>query len=126
MAIKAQHIDKLTKIYVELQDHFALEKLLVKTQSQEIERLNNLIDWWRGRYNDVAETITDVANGREVEVSDTREYPFSNGAKAIIQRVQDLTAEVSNLKLANDEARKTIDRLNAQIPGKPVTQVTNE
>ena len=43
-------------------------------------------------------------------------------AKALLdalKEVETLSTEVSNLKLANGEARKTIDRLNALVPREP-------
>jgi len=35
------------------------------------------------------------------------------------EAIEQLTTEVSNLKLANEEARKTIDRLSGLIPREP-------
>lgn len=37
--------------------------------------------------------------------------------EALLKENERLELEVSNLKLANEEARKTIERLNAMIPG---------
>lgn len=56
-------------------------------QQQEIARLSELVDWWRGRYNDLVETLTDAMNGKEVNTGDDREYPLSNGAKALIEEI---------------------------------------
>ncbi len=81
----------------------------IEAMTAEIQRLNGLIDWWRGRYNDVVETITDAAKGKEVDTSDNREYPFSNGAKAIIVHVHSQSAEATLLKA---EASSALVALN--------------
>lgn len=58
----------------------------------EIEQLrtenSHLINWWRDRYNDLVETLTDVTNGEKVTIDDNREFPLSNGAKALVKRIR--------------------------------------
>ena len=52
-----------------------------------------------------------MAVNLEKELTEWRDKSYRQAA--LIRR---LSSEVSNLKLANKEARKTIDRLNAMIP----------
>ncbi len=52
-----------------------------------------------------------MAVNLEKELTEWRDKSYQQAA--LIRR---LSSEVSNLKLANKEARKTIERLNAMIP----------
>ena len=53
-------------------------------------------------------TLYDLQNGVHEQLADE--------VAALEQRVEGLELSEANLKLANDEARKTIDRLSALVP----------
>lgn len=66
---------------------------------EEIERLTakreDLLTYWRGRYNDLTDSITAALDGKPVDTSDLRDYPLSVGAKKAIERIQAKTTDAS-------------------------------
>ena len=90
--------------------------------------VNSHIKWLRQAAKEIASeghngwgnTCTEAAD--EIDRLSTIESIEKGTAKALLdalKEVETLSTEVSNLKLANGEARKTIDRLNALIPREP-------
>ena len=82
--------------------------MIARTEKETQE----LLEWWRGRYNDLTDSITAALDGRPVDTSDLRDYPLSAGAKKAIERVQARTAEVTRLRGAlYDEYRGSFNDL---------------
>lgn len=75
--------------------------------------VQELVTFWRGRYNDLIESVAAAANGEEVNTTDNREYPFSNGAKALIEKVGSASAEVKKQTLQEKIHVDTIRDLQA-------------
>lgn len=58
----------------------------------------DIVAWWRARYSDLVETITDAMDGKEVTTDDNREFPLSNGAKALVERIRRESEQVSHYR----------------------------
>ena len=67
-------------------------------RTDEVIALNETINWWRGRYNNIISTMSCAVNGEVVHVDDSStEYPLSDGAKTLLARLARQSAENKRL-----------------------------
>ena len=61
---------------------------------------DDYITWWRDRYNNLVSTLIRAVDGESVSFDDNDEFPHSDGAKMLLERITSLTAECSVLLTA--------------------------